>query len=141
MVYDVDLYADRAEVVKIVPRSHVQKMQGIKYILQQMEKVSRYSFRFDSTPNLAGNEHYEASVVRANPSGFDGRVLIVSREIDDIVKSALALPWLQTLPIIAMTANALTPDIHVLPKLDQWQLWLPQPCSPQVCPSPCSCSW
>ena len=119
LVYDVDLYADRAEVVKIVPRSHVQKMQGIKqgafftysehikkfaeqyvigqkqeyrrqldikYILQRMEKVSRYSFRFDSIPNLAGNEHYEVSVVRANPSGFDGRVLIVSREIDDIVK-------------------------------------------------------
>ena len=56
------------------------------YILQQMKSYSRYAFRFDSFPNLAGNQHYEVHVVRANPDGFDGRVLIVSREIDDIVK-------------------------------------------------------
>lgn len=119
LVYDVDLYADTAEAIKIVEHSHVQQRLGMRqreifkysehikmfaekyvvsdkeeyrknldidYILQKMQKVSRYSFRFDSIPNLDGNEHYEVHVVCANPYVFDGRVLIVSREIDDVVE-------------------------------------------------------
>lgn len=119
LVYDVDLFSDRAEVIKIMAHSHVQNMKGMHlgthfvysahivafaeqyvisnkadylkklhkdYILQQMKKTSRYSFRFDSIMNSAGNMHYEVQVVRANPYVFDGRVLIVSREIDDIIE-------------------------------------------------------
>lgn len=119
LVYDVDLFEDKAEVLKMMKHSHAGEMKGmgqgasfiyskhvkefadryvigdkseylkkleIDYILHWMRHGSRYSFRFDSIPNQAGNMHYEVQVVRANPYVFDGRVLIVSREIDDVIE-------------------------------------------------------
>lgn len=58
---------------------------NIEYILQQMKQISRYAFQFESAPNQFGNKYYEVQIVRANPYVFDGRVLVVSREIDDVV--------------------------------------------------------
>ena len=118
LVYDVDLYADKAEVIKLVPRSNVHRMSGMckgdvfdysehikqfcekyvvsdkkeymrnldrEYIIDQMKLVSQYSFRFDSVPNLAGSCHSEVKVIGADPYAFDGRVLILSREIDEMI--------------------------------------------------------
>lgn len=119
LIYAVDIFEDKAEVLKMMAHSHVYKMSGmqqgesftyskhirtfaedyvisdrkeylknldIDYIFKQMQYNTRYSFRFDSIPNRFGNKHYEVQVVRANPYAFDGRVLIVSREIDEIIE-------------------------------------------------------
>lgn len=74
-----------AEQYVISDKNDYLKNLDINYIIYQMNRGSRYSFRFDSIRNAAGNKHYEVQIVRANPYVFNGRVLIVSREIDDVV--------------------------------------------------------
>lgn len=55
------------------------------YITYRLEKQCRFSFRYKSRRNLNGNCHYEIQVIRVNPDAFDGKVIVVSQEIDDVV--------------------------------------------------------
>lgn len=55
------------------------------YITYRLEKQCRFSFRYESRVNLNGNCHYEIQVIRVNPDVFDGKVIVVSQEIDDVV--------------------------------------------------------
>lgn len=74
-----------AELFVVDRKKDFAKMLGKDYILRQMKTVSRFSARFTCTPNLGGSQYCEAQVVRVNPDVFDGKVLVVSREIDDEV--------------------------------------------------------
>lgn len=56
-----------------------------EYITSQMNVTPRFSFRYESLPNDRGNRNYEVRVVRVNPDEFDGKVLVVSEEIDDAI--------------------------------------------------------
>lgn len=119
LIYDVDLEADTARLLKMAPYANVGRIGGIRpgmtipfsehiktyseqfmtadairftrwldrdYIRRQMEQTSSYSFRCEGLPNRGGNRNFEVQVVRSNPDTFDGRVLISSREIDQVVR-------------------------------------------------------
>lgn len=62
-----------------------QTMLNREYVIKQLKKVPRYSFRYESSPNRSGNRFYEIQVIRVNPEAFDGQAIIVSQEIDDII--------------------------------------------------------
>lgn len=62
-----------------------QQMLSCPYIIKRLKKVSRYAFRFVGFQNLAGNCNYEVQVMRANPDVFDGKAIVVSEEIDDVI--------------------------------------------------------
>lgn len=66
-------------------KSRFQKMLGKDNLFRQLQTASRFVFRFESIPNLAGNRYYEIQVVRVNPKVFDGKVIVFSEEIDDVV--------------------------------------------------------
>lgn len=55
------------------------------YIEEHLQTASRFSFRFVSIPNKNGNQNYEVQVMRVNPNRFDGKVIIVSEEIDNVI--------------------------------------------------------
>lgn len=61
------------------------QMLSPAYIENRLQNTTRYAFRYESVSNAAGNHHYEIQVVRANTDSFDGKVLIVSEEIDDVI--------------------------------------------------------
>ena len=62
-----------------------QQMLSRSYIIERLKKVSRYAFRFEGFQNLAGNCNYEVQVMRANSDIFDGKAIVVSEEIDDVI--------------------------------------------------------
>lgn len=62
-----------------------QQMLSCPYIIKRLKKVSRYAFRFVGFQNLVGNCNYEVQVMRANPDVFDGKAIVVSEEIDDVL--------------------------------------------------------
>lgn len=57
------------------------------YIERRLQSVSRYAFRFEGIPNQAGHRYYQVYIVRVNPERFDGKVMIVSEEVDDVVEA------------------------------------------------------
>lgn len=69
--------------VRVSKEEFCRKLQK-EYITEQMKTVSRFSFRSESLPNLAGSRHYKVTVIRVNPKEFDGEVLVTSEEIDDL---------------------------------------------------------
>ena len=61
------------------------QMLSPAYIADRLQHTTRYTFRYESVPNAVENHHYEIQVVRVNSDRFDGKVLIVSEEIDDVI--------------------------------------------------------
>lgn len=74
-----------AEQFVVDGKQRFYKMLNRQYIAEHLENASRFSFRFISQPNPNGNRHYEVQVMRVNPDRFDGKVIVVSEEIDDVV--------------------------------------------------------
>lgn len=72
-----------------VVNSDKQKFQeklDRSYIAQRLAQKSRFVFRYEGAPNLSGNRYYEVRVVRLNREVYDGKVIIVSEEIDDVIR-------------------------------------------------------
>lgn len=61
-------FADR--FVSVNKDEFYQKLQK-EYITEQMKTVSRFSFRSESLPNLAGSRHYKVTVSRVNQNEFE----------------------------------------------------------------------
>lgn len=62
-----------------------QEMLHKDYIESCLKTTARFTFRFNSVPNLVGNQHYKIYVMRANPDQYDGKVMVISEEIDDVI--------------------------------------------------------
>lgn len=84
--FDYDVHMKNFEKSFIVDGNNLfLSMLNRDYIARRMEKTLRFSFKMECIPNVSGNRYYEIKVVRVNPNFFDGEVIIVSEEIDDVV--------------------------------------------------------
>lgn len=67
---------NQAEVLSIMNPSRLYK---------QLSLNSRFVYRYESRPNMAGHRYFEVQVVRINEESFDGNALMAFRHIDDII--------------------------------------------------------
>lgn len=58
---------------------------SIPYLMQQLQHRERIVFRYQSTPNLMGQQYFETQIVRLSDTEFDAQVLIGFRHIDDLI--------------------------------------------------------
>lgn len=58
---------------------------SIPYLMQQLQHRERIVFRYQSTPNLVGQQYFETQIVRLSDTEFDAQVLIGFRHIDDLI--------------------------------------------------------
>lgn len=56
-----------------------------EYLLQQLAQTERLVYRYESVPNILGQRFFEVQIIRYAEEIFNGNVLIVFRQIDDIV--------------------------------------------------------
>lgn len=75
-----------AELYVVEDKQEFCQKLNCDYILERLQTESRFVFRFKGIPNAAGNQHYEVQVMRVNPEAFDGRAIVVSEGIDDVVR-------------------------------------------------------
>lgn len=68
--------ADKFTFIKMLDRS---------YIADRLKLTDDFKFRYECTPNGHGKRYYEVEVIRVNTDVYDGKVIIVSREIDDVI--------------------------------------------------------
>lgn len=71
-----------------IPPHHQEKflsMFDTPFLMEELKKKERLSFRYHSIPNLLGRQYFEAQIVRISDPGFDGRVLIGFHHIDEIL--------------------------------------------------------
>lgn len=62
------------------------KMLSRISIAERLKTAKDFKFRYESVPNACGNRYYEVEVIRVNPETYDGKVIIVSREIDEVIQ-------------------------------------------------------
>ena len=71
----------------VLPGSRAAFLQEMDpaHIAAELAHSERYVFRYQTTPNQVGHQHFEAQLVRFLSGSYDGKIFVGFRHIDDIV--------------------------------------------------------
>ena len=71
----------------VIPEQQEKFMQTMNCdaVKKKLTETDRISYRYQSRPNLAGQEHFEVQVIRITNEEFNDTAIVAFRYIDDIV--------------------------------------------------------
>lgn len=67
---------ERESFMRAMNREHIQ---------EELLRTDKYTFRYKSDPNAAGQRYFEAQVVRIADEAYDGTAILAFKHIDDVV--------------------------------------------------------
>ena len=60
---------------------------SIPYLTRELQNKERIVFRYQSIPNVMGQQYFETQIIRISDTDFDNKILVGFRHIDDLVAS------------------------------------------------------
>ena len=75
------------------------------HIAAELAHSERFVFRYQSHPNLVGQQYFEGQVVRFLAGGYDGKVFVGFRHIDDVVAQEREIEAVRTRTIAQLRAQ------------------------------------